>query len=308
MTSDPLGGGRRAALGRQLSRIARDQTGWLGMGDRPAPIPRIGVTGAPGAGKSSLIGVLAARRAGTSAPLGILAIDPSSPLSHGSVLGDRIRMDGVSGNHAIFIRSLPSKSAHDGLCSNIEPLLRVFEQADFAEIFLETVGVGQAQHTIGAVVDTVVMVLSPHAGDSIQAMKAGLMEMADIYVVNKSDLPDARRTAAELRGVVQRSAAQAPWTPPVLMASALSGDGIAELSQAIDEHAREVVLHRDAAAVAAQRVRHHVHEVLQRRLADTIRNAGPALWTQPVAAIIAAIAQQQALHRPAGDPDRASTE
>ena len=304
MNPDPLGSGRRAALSRQLSRVARDETGLLGMDGHPAPIPRIGVTGAPGAGKSSLIGVLAARRAVARAPLGILAIDPSSPLSHGSVLGDRIRMDGASGNDAIFIRSLPSKSAHDGLCANVEPLLRVFEDAGFAEILLETVGVGQAQHTLGAVVDTVVMVLSPHTGDSIQAMKAGLLEMADIYVVNKSDLPDARRTAAELRAVVQRGAPQAAWTAPVLLACALSGDGVAELSQAIDDHRSRVVQHRDAAAVAAQRMRHHVFELLQRRLADTVRDCDPALWSQPVADILATIRQRQTLHRPWDAPVR----
>lgn len=304
MSPDPLDRGRRAALSRRLSRIARDETGLLGMDGPAASISRIGLTGAPGAGKSSLIGVLAAHRAAAHAPLGILAIDPSSPLNHGSVLGDRIRMDGVSGNDAVFIRSLPSKSAHDGLCANVEPLLRVFDDAGFAEVLLETVGVGQAQHTLCAVVDSVVMVLSPHAGDSIQAMKAGLLEMADIYVVNKSDLPDARRTAAELRSVVQRGAPQAAWTPPVLLACALSGDGVAELSQAIDDHRSRVVQHRDAAAVAAQRMRHHVFEVLQRGLADTVRDCDPALWSQPVAAILATISQQWILHRPWDAPDR----
>lgn len=303
MSPTPLDSERRAALSRQLSRIARDETGLLGMDGQATPIARIGVTGAPGAGKSSLIGVLAARRAVARAPLGILAIDPSSPLSHGSLLGDRIRMDGVSGNDAIFIRSLASRSAHDGLCANVEPLLRVFEDAGFAEVLLETVGVGQAQHTLAAVVDTVVMVLSPHAGDSIQAMKAGLLEMADIYVVNKSDLPDARRTAAELRAVVQRGATQAPWTPPVLLACALSGDGLAELSQAIDDHASRVVRHRDAAAVVVQRLRHHVHEVLQRRLANTVRGIGPAVWSQPLAAIIATIGEQFTQQRQRDAPE-----
>ena len=260
------------------------------MEDCPPPIPRIGITGSPGAGKSSLIAALALLRAQTRQPLGILAIDPTSPLSHGSVLGDRIRMDAVSGNPAVFIRSLPSSASHDGLCSNMEALLRVFERAEFQEVLLETVGTGQSQHAVRAVVDTVVMVLSPHAGDSIQAMKAGLMEMADIYVVNKSDLPDARRTAAEIRAIVQRSGATSGWVPPVLLTCSMNSDGVAELSAQLDSHAASVVRHRSAQEVAAQRMRRHVEEILQRRLAQQVAQWDPALWTKPLPAILASVA------------------
>lgn len=280
---------QRAELGRMLSRVARDPGGLLGMEDCPAPALRIGVTGAPGAGKSSLIGALAGVRCATGAPLGILAIDPTSPLSRGSVLGDRIRMDGVAGEDAVFIRSLPSDAAHDGLCSNMEALLRVFERAGFREVILETVGTGQSQHSVRAVVDTVVMVLSPHAGDSVQAMKAGLMEMADIYVVNKSDLPDARRTAAEIRAVVQRDGLRADGTTPVLLTCSTSGAGIDELSQQIDAHVERVVATRDAAQVVAMRVRWHVQQVLQRRLATAIHAQNPTLWARPLEEILATI-------------------
>ena len=290
MKWNPHEAGDRAALARLLTRIARDASGLAGMEDCPPPIPRIGITGSPGAGKSSLIAALALLRAQTRQPLGILAIDPTSPLSHGSVLGDRIRMDAVSGNPAVFIRSLPSSASHDGLCSNMEALLRVFERAEFREVLLETVGTGQSQHAVRAVVDTVVMVLSPHAGDSIQAMKAGLMEMADIYVVNKSDLPDARRTAAEIRAIVQRSGASSGWVPPVLLTCSMNSDGVAELSAQLDSHAASVVRHRSAQEVAAQRMRRHVEEILQRRLAQQVAQWDPALWTKPLPAILASVA------------------
>ena len=290
MKWNPHEAGDRAALARLLTRIARDASGLAGMEDCPPPIPRIGITGSPGAGKSSLIAALALLRAQTRQPLGILAIDPTSPLSHGSVLGDRIRMDAVSGNPAVFIRSLPSSASHDGLCSNMEALLRVFERAEFREVLLETVGTGQSQHAVRAVVDTVVMVLSPHAGDSIQAMKAGLMEMADIYVVNKSDLPDARRTAAEIRAIVQRSGASSGWVPPVLLTCSMNSDGVAELSAQLDSHAVSVVRHRSAQEVAAQRMRRHVEEILQRRLAQQVAQWDPALWTKPLPAILASVA------------------
>jgi len=289
MTWNPQDAGDRAALARLLTRIARDPTGLMGMEDGPPPISRVGITGAPGAGKSSLVGALATIRVQARQPLGVLAIDPTSPLSRGSVLGDRIRMDAIAADPAVFIRSLPSSASHDGLCSNMEALLRVFERAGFQEVLLETVGTGQSQHTVRAVVDTVVMVLSPHGGDSIQAMKAGLMEMADIYVVNKSDLPDARRTAAEIRGVVQRSGAPSAWVPPVLLTCSTTGEGVAELSRQIDAHAAQVVTLRPAQEVAAQRMRRHVGEVLQRRLAQQLAEQDAALWRQPLADILAAV-------------------
>lgn len=291
MMSGELGPARRAALGRLMSRIARDENGMEGMEPCPVPAPRIGITGPPGAGKSTLIGPLVGMRVKARQPLGILAVDPTSPRSRGSVLGDRIRMDAIAADPRVFIRSLPSLTSHDGLCSNIEALLRVFEREGFAEIILETVGVGQGQHTIRAVTDTVIVVMPPNAGDSIQAMKAGLMELADIYVVNKSDLADAKATAADIRAIVRVSSAGAAWTPPVLLASGLTGAGVAELSEAIDHHLQTVAARKDPAAVASERLRYHVGEVLQRRLANTIDAADPSLWSRPLGEIIESIAR-----------------
>ncbi len=267
----------RRTLGRALSQCARDAAGRIGLEPTPEPAFRIGITGSPGAGKSSLIGVLASHRVEKAGSLSVLAIDPTSPVSQGSVLGDRIRMDAASGHPGIYIRSLPSRAAMDGLCDNMEALLRILERTGFAEIMLETVGAGQVQHTVRTVTDTVVMVHAPHAGDAIQAMKAGMMEMADIFVVNKADLPDARRAAIEIKAALLRDRPEGNWRPPVILTSSQSGAGVQELSEAIDLHRQQVVAHRSAAEQAARRVRHHVTELLQRLLlvaaAETERSA-----------------------------------
>ncbi|MGE0502283.1 MAG: ArgK/MeaB family GTPase [Rhizobiaceae bacterium] len=266
----------RRALGRLLTQCARDGSGRTGFEPMPEPRYRIGVTGAPGSGKSSLIGVLASRRVEMAGALAVLAIDPTSPVTQGSVLGDRIRMDAISTHPGIYIRSLPSRSAFDGLCDNVESLLRVLERSGFVEIILETVGAGQVQHTSRTVTDTLVMVHSPHAGDAIQAMKAGLMEMADIFVVNKADLPDASRAAMEIRSALLRDRLEGNWRPPVILTSTQTGAGIADLSDAIDRHRDTIVSARGADGVAAARVRHHAAELLTRRLAAAIAAGAPS--------------------------------
>ena len=181
----------RRALSRALSRIANaDVSETLAQqnASTPATLSRIGITGAPGAGKSTLIARLAHLRKGVDRKIAVLAIDPTSPVSQGSILGDRIRMDSIADDPDIFIRSIPSRRAHDGLTDNTADLLNAMEGHGFDEVILESVGVGQAEYTIRTLVDTVVLVLLPESGDAIQAMKAGILEMADIYVVNKADL------------------------------------------------------------------------------------------------------------------------
>src|SRR5262249_53723903 len=144
---------------------------------------RIGITGDPGTGEGTLISQLAQRRLATAERLGVLAIDPTSPFSGGAILGDRVRMDAVLQDERVFIRSFASRSAHGGLTDNVSDLLAVMDRHAFDEVILETVGVGQTEYTVRVLVDTVVLVLIPESGDQIQAMKAGLMETADIYVV-----------------------------------------------------------------------------------------------------------------------------
>jgi len=207
---------------------------------------RIGITGPPGAGKSSLISRLAQRRLAQGRSVGILAIGPTSPLTGGSVLGDRVRMDELDGHDDLFIRSVPSGPSHDGLCPNVLGLLELFDEAGFDDVILETVGVGQINYAARPLVDVFVLVLSPESGDTVQAMKAGILEAADIYVVNKADMPAAQRLVSELRALARwRAATDAP-PMPVIPTSTLDGAGIDSLAAAIDEQ-------RSLASAAARR-------------------------------------------------------
>jgi LAO/AO transport system kinase len=166
----------RREMSRALSRVANATVAETLETQAELPeqvLYRIGVTGAPGAGKSTLISRLAARRVARDAKVAVVAIDPTSPVSQGSILGDRIRMDAVSDDPNIFIRSIPSRRAHDGLADNTADLLWAMEGHGFDEVIVETVGVGQAEYSVRAIVDTVVLVLLPESGDAVQAMKAG---------------------------------------------------------------------------------------------------------------------------------------
>ncbi len=282
MTAPDLDPRARRALGRMLSKAAIDRSGFMleattPDGKRPY---RIGITGAPGAGKSTLIGRFAAERLHQCGSLAVLAVDPSSPLTEGSVLGDRIRMEAISTIPNVFIRSVPSRAMLDGLCENVESLLRVLENHGFEEILLETVGAGQAQHAIRAVVDTVVVVLAPGSGDSIQAMKAGLMELADVYVVNKCDLPDAARVASEIRFTISRRQLPAQgWEPPVQLVSSIGdASGLAELSAAVSRHREWALANEETPSVRRRRTRQHVQAYLERRLAALLKEIEPELW------------------------------
>src|SRR5690606_35670836 len=152
---------------------------------------RIGVTGPPGAGKSTLIAALTRYRLKRAGCIAIIAIDPSSPNTHGSILGDRIRMDCLVDDSRVYIRSLASRSANDGLTENLPEILGVLDDFGFDEIILETVGVGQSEFAVRDLVDVELLVMAPGAGDQIQAMKAGIVETADICIVNKADQPGA---------------------------------------------------------------------------------------------------------------------
>jgi LAO/AO transport system kinase len=194
----------------------------------------IGITGYPGAGKSTLIDQLVKvyRRQGKK--VGIIAVDTTSPLTGGALLGDRIRMQQHTQDNGVFIRSMATRGQHGGLASATHDAVRVLEAAGYEVILVETVGVGQDEGDITNVTQTVVAVVAPGLGDEIQAMKAGLFEVAHIVVVNKGDREGADTTVREL----QR------WLPQVLRVVALKGEGIAELVEAIERHQRQVMVVR----------------------------------------------------------------
>lgn len=235
---------------------------------------RLGVTGPPGAGKSTLIGLLAEQWLAAGSEVGVLAIDPTSPFSGGSLLGDRVRMDGIRGADNAFIRSVPSRSAVDGLCPNVLPMLDAFDEAGFNRVILETVGVGQVSYEARDLVDTFVLVLVPESGDTIQAMKAGIVETADICVVNKADRPGADKLVAELVSVSNWRSKTTGRRSPVLAVSATVGTGISELMAAIDEHraGMNAELRKD---LHMRRQDFHLKSCVQRRL-DEILDQVPA--------------------------------
>jgi len=195
----------------------------------------VGVTGPPGAGKSTLISALIGAVRATGRPVAVLAVDPSSPITGGAILGDRVRMMDHAGDRDVFIRSMASRGHAGGLATATIAAAAVLDAVGFPVVFLETVGTGQAEVEVAAVADTTLVVEAPDMGDDVQAIKAGLLEVADMVVVTKGDRPGADRTAGRLRAML--GSAQATGRPDVLVTAATNGAGVRELLAAIDGRA-----------------------------------------------------------------------
>jgi len=196
----------------------------------------VGITGNPGAGKSTFVDRLIGLGRGRGDRVAVLAVDPTSPLTGGALLGDRVRFSDYSGDDGVYCRSLASRGSLGGLSAAIDDSIAILRAAAFELIILETVGVGQAAMDVAICVDTVVLLVPPGLGDTVQALKAGLIEVADVVVVTKADRPLAVRLQRELREAVIRPAGTGNWQPPVLMVSALRDEGTGEVWQAIFEH------------------------------------------------------------------------
>jgi LAO/AO transport system kinase len=196
----------------------------------------VGLTGSPGAGKSTLVDALAGQYRKRQQTVGIIAIDPTSPFTGGAILGDRIRMQSHSGDNGTFIRSMATRGALGGLSSTTADVATVLDASGRALVLIETVGVGQDEVDIVRLADVTVVILVPGMGDDVQSIKAGIMEIADIFVINKADREGAERVEREVKAMQSLSMRGDNWVPPVLKTVASTGEGVAELASAIDEY------------------------------------------------------------------------
>jgi len=196
----------------------------------------IGLTGAPGVGKSTMTAALVGAFRAAGRRVAVLAIDPTSPFTGGALLGDRIRMQQHATDEAVFIRSMASRGHLGGLAATTPQAIRVLDAAGFELIIIETVGVGQAEVAIASLADSVAVLLAPGMGDAVQAAKAGILEVADLFIVNKADKPDAQQVVRDLRGMLALGARHKGWKPPIITTTATTGEGLAEVVTQLDAH------------------------------------------------------------------------
>jgi len=230
----------------------------------------VGLTGSPGAGKSTLVSRLAALLAARGQKVGILAVDPSSPFSGGAILGDRVRMFDVALTRDVYIRSMGTRGALGGLNRATRMAARILDAAGFDWIFVETVGAGQAEVDVHDVAYTTAVVMAPGMGDDIQAMKAGIMEIGDLFIINKADRDGADRTATQVESVLHLSMTTG-WNPPVLKVSAELNTGIDSVVDTIERHRAHLVASGKLDALKIRMAKLDVLEILKARLADTMK-------------------------------------
>ena len=293
--------GDRGALARLLSLVERGDAEGHELSrltfEKAGSAYAIGFTGAPGSGKSTLTSaVVTGIRNRLDIPVAVLAVDPSSPVTGGAILGDRVRMQEHALDDAVFIRSMASRGHLGGLAAAVPEAVRLLDSAGWPLVIVETVGVGQVEIDVATTCDTVVVVVNPGWGDSVQANKAGLLEIADVLVINKADRPGLTQTARDLRLMLQLSA-NLRWTPPIVETVATSGDGVAELWEAITSHRDYLEQGGHLVLRRAERAQEETVRIARRRLDSALE---AALKASANAEVISALKSKQI------DPDEAA--
>ena len=233
--------GDARALGRLLSLVENGAPQLRAVMKALAPLTGharlLGLTGSPGVGKSTLTGALVAAYRKQGLRVGVLAIDPTSPFTGGALLGDRVRMQEHATDQGVFIRSMASRGHLGGLSGATPQAVRVLDAAGFDVVLIETVGVGQAEVEIAGMADSTMVIVAPGLGDAIQAAKAGILEIGDVFVVNKSDKPGAHEAVRDLRGMIAMGRhSKGEWKPPIVSTTAAAGEGTDDLMSKLDEH------------------------------------------------------------------------
>jgi LAO/AO transport system kinase len=274
---DLAASGDRSAVARLISLVERGGEPARHVGRLTYPqgghAYTVGITGAPGAGKSTLTNRLINEVRGEGHKVGVLAIDPSSPFTGGAILGDRVRMQDHASDDGVFIRSMATRGHLGGLSLATPEAIRVLDAAGLPYVLVETVGVGQVEVEIAGAADTTVVVVNPGWGDAVQANKAGLLEVADLFVINKADRPGAIEAERDLNNMLDMNMHMTDWRPPVVKTVASKGEGVSELWQAIKDHRAYLEGTGELGQRRERRLIEELREIVLHRLAQRAAEA-----------------------------------
>ncbi len=279
--------GARVPLARAISMVENEAASAEAILDacfeKSGRALRIGITGPPGAGKSTLVTRLAQEYRRRDKTVAIVAVDPTSPFTGGALLGDRIRMGELAGDDGVFIRSMATRGGMGGLAVHTEQVCDVLDAAGFDRILIETVGVGQSELEVAQTADSTAVVLVPESGDTVQAMKAGLMEIGDLFVINKADREGADRAAFAIRSALELRTAATDWAAPVLLTVASRADGVGELVDRFEEHFQFLLGQGGLQRRRRQRLEQRLHDLVGDHLWNRFRARVPETrWNESV--------------------------